>query len=891
MSNYNSLKATINANIKQNGNQEITGQILNSVLNQMVNILGTGYQFAGVATIATNPGTPDAKVFYIANGKGKYEKFGGINVTEDDVVVLYWDSSWHKVSTGIASDQKLSELAERLTTKILLSLPSPTQGYYLTSGSFSRNGNFRCYEFDVEEGQIYYLNNTILKNAQVCGIMIKNDSDNIVSYIANQDVFDNYLISIPATASKMYISSNKDAVVQLFNEIWTIPDLEERLKEVESEQSISNFIKGELYKSVNVDFSALDKVNTFPSGDNLWRTDMGYSSYIIKVTSGITIKVVAHPTQSSYICFLKNLDGYLRNGASVNYATGFSGSGLKIVAGQEVYVTAPSDALYLLAIAYTTTDITPQSATILERRTDDIVNNLTDGGSKKALSAEMGKKIGSILFKKVADEDQTQDLTPTTWYDGQYIRPDGMVDRSEAYAISREPISLLTDEILEVTTSANNVAIISKVITLGREYKPLVTEQNNDSISEKTYTYIADEPTSVMVSVKKTKPYSVVVKQAKNINRIEYIEQELNNLLSNFNGIKTINLKKTDYISTTRNYILREIDENGVKYFMYSNDLGITWTKTQNTIGDIQFVHWFSDGTCLVCGVTKAYTTKDFVSFDESSVYNKDGSTFSATTRTFFRLGNYNSEYRELNGKEVLVWNDYGTEGGYVSRVWFTEDYGKTIKCLLTGSEIGVRHFHRTLLFDNAIWITSGDDGGQCKLIKGEFNGGSWAFNVIGQGNEYKLGQFNIVPPYAVFITDYTDGQRPTGMVKCPIDKLNDASNFEYIFKINGNPPVSSYWEDSAGNRVILPDGIGYKKLWFAKKNFKFSEVDIVCDDNIAPMTLIGPNYNGECTVIGVAGYDAASSLHLNDKRYMLSDAMKEAGVNDFGFISEVFVE
>ena len=113
MSNYNSLKATINANIKQNGNQEITGQILNSVLNQMVTTLGAGYQFAGVATIATNPGTPDAKVFYIANGNGTYEKFGGINVTEDEVVVLYWDSAWHKVATGIASQAKLSELESK----------------------------------------------------------------------------------------------------------------------------------------------------------------------------------------------------------------------------------------------------------------------------------------------------------------------------------------------------------------------------------------------------------------------------------------------------------------------------------------------------------------------------------------------------------------------------------------------------------------------------------------------------------------------------------------------------------------------------------------------------------------------------------------------------------
>ena len=120
MSNYNNLKTSIDANIKQNGNQEITGPILNSVLNQMVNILGTGYQFAGIATLdpATNPGTPDAKVFYIANGKGTYTNFGSLEVTEDDVVVLYWDTAWHKVATGIASQAKLSELSEETNHKV-----------------------------------------------------------------------------------------------------------------------------------------------------------------------------------------------------------------------------------------------------------------------------------------------------------------------------------------------------------------------------------------------------------------------------------------------------------------------------------------------------------------------------------------------------------------------------------------------------------------------------------------------------------------------------------------------------------------------------------------------------------------------------------------------------
>ena len=114
MANYQLLKADIDAKVYQNGVQEITGANLNAVLNAMVTTLGAEYQFAGVATIDTKPGAPDAKVFYIANGKGSYTNFGGLEVTEDDVVVLYWDSSWHKVSTGIASNSKLTELEEEI---------------------------------------------------------------------------------------------------------------------------------------------------------------------------------------------------------------------------------------------------------------------------------------------------------------------------------------------------------------------------------------------------------------------------------------------------------------------------------------------------------------------------------------------------------------------------------------------------------------------------------------------------------------------------------------------------------------------------------------------------------------------------------------------------------
>lgn len=94
MSNYSNLKSTIDTNIKTNGNEEITGAILNSVLNSMVTSLGAGYQYMGVATTSTNPGTPDAKVFYLAYTPGTYTNFSGIEVT--GLCVLKYDTAWSK---------------------------------------------------------------------------------------------------------------------------------------------------------------------------------------------------------------------------------------------------------------------------------------------------------------------------------------------------------------------------------------------------------------------------------------------------------------------------------------------------------------------------------------------------------------------------------------------------------------------------------------------------------------------------------------------------------------------------------------------------------------------------------------------------------------------------
>lgn len=100
MSNYNNLKSAIQSVIRANGNNEITGNLLQSQLISMVNTLGYGFQYMGMAQPSTNPGNPDAKVFYVAYIPGTYVNFGGITVT--GFCVLKYSSSWVKEDIPIS---------------------------------------------------------------------------------------------------------------------------------------------------------------------------------------------------------------------------------------------------------------------------------------------------------------------------------------------------------------------------------------------------------------------------------------------------------------------------------------------------------------------------------------------------------------------------------------------------------------------------------------------------------------------------------------------------------------------------------------------------------------------------------------------------------------------
>ena len=114
MGNYEQLKVAVASIVRDNGAEEITGNVLQSVLISIINSVGSGAVFAGIATPSTSPSNPDPNMFYIAVEAGTYPNFN-LTVTTGMCIFSNESGTWvgHElnVSSQFESGEYITEVS------------------------------------------------------------------------------------------------------------------------------------------------------------------------------------------------------------------------------------------------------------------------------------------------------------------------------------------------------------------------------------------------------------------------------------------------------------------------------------------------------------------------------------------------------------------------------------------------------------------------------------------------------------------------------------------------------------------------------------------------------------------------------------------------------------
>ena len=118
MGTYEELKQAISAVIRENNNQEITGAILQNTLLSIINTVGSGATFAGIANTRTTPSRADANVFYIATEPGTYPNFGGITIRDEVAILKNGSGRWEVETFGAATKSSVDVLSTTISNEI-----------------------------------------------------------------------------------------------------------------------------------------------------------------------------------------------------------------------------------------------------------------------------------------------------------------------------------------------------------------------------------------------------------------------------------------------------------------------------------------------------------------------------------------------------------------------------------------------------------------------------------------------------------------------------------------------------------------------------------------------------------------------------------------------------
>lgn len=208
MGNYEELKTAVAAVIKQNGNEEITGQIMQNTLLSMISNIGANSTFAGVATPETAPGTPDQNVFYLAGTPGVYANFGGYELKQGIVMFTNASGAFTAVDLGFSNDD-LKRLF--LVDKSIIGIPNIDYDHIYNIPAGGAPGSYiDINTFDtgwaivpIDSG---YMS---VSGANITRVLFFSDINPVAANLIKTFTTNFQLIPIPATAKLALITLNK----------------------------------------------------------------------------------------------------------------------------------------------------------------------------------------------------------------------------------------------------------------------------------------------------------------------------------------------------------------------------------------------------------------------------------------------------------------------------------------------------------------------------------------------------------------------------------------------------------------------------------------------------------------------------------------------------------
>lgn len=354
MANYANLIAAIQNVVKTNGNEEITGALLQQSLLAMINALGAGYQYMGIATPSTNPGTPDQNVFYIASQSGTYVNMGGL-VLDDEIYIIKYNGSWVAESFGAATIEELSKKADLIQTDInplqqtIRNYSILATGLYGTSTtykhiiipvdfqrvSFRANADYVCrYAWlasnaaPVAGGQIPLVTGTSVMEipaSQFDSVVVPDGAEYLAVYIGAEST------DYPFTPTKITVGNI------------VIDSLDSDSIKLALSARQGKKLKGYCLDGQTIDLSVLSDDNGRIL-NGVWNNTARYKHIVFPVTKFTFLKITANQSFDATFAFLSSYTTPV-NGEDANLVPGTSPT--TINAGAEITVQAPDGAEYV----------------------------------------------------------------------------------------------------------------------------------------------------------------------------------------------------------------------------------------------------------------------------------------------------------------------------------------------------------------------------------------------------------------------------------------------------------------------------------------------------------------------------------------------------------------